>query len=150
MTFQPAPFDDLVADLTPRRAGIPSVEAGVGLIEVFSNTAAALTLRDLAGQARINGATAHRCLVSTQSLSLVLQDLSTTRNDVAPAALKSGLASLSGIDAVKLLRARLGFLSPQIGQTLAVRGNPGPFRVYLEESLLAFAPRCFALTATRC
>ena len=150
MMSQPAPFDNLVADLTTQRAGIRSVEVGAGLLTVLGNAAGALMLRDLAALAGMRAAKAHRYLVSFQRQSLVIQDPSKARYDLAPAALKPGLASLSGIDAVKLARAQLGFLMAQIGQTLAVCGNPGPCRVYREESPPAFAPRCLTRTATWC
>ena len=97
-------------------------------------------LRDLAALAGMRAAKAHRYLVSFQRQSLVIQDPSTTRYDLGQAVLKPGLASLSRIDAVKLTRARLGFLMPQFGQALAVCGNPGPCRMYREESPPAFAP----------
>jgi DNA-binding IclR family transcriptional regulator len=118
------------------RAGIQSVEVGFGLLEVLSKAPGALMLRDLAGAAGMSAAKAHRYLVSFQRLQLVVQDASSTRYDLGPAALKLGLASLSRLDAVKLARARIIGLMEQIGHTLAlaVWGNRGPTVVHWEES----------------
>lgn len=123
-------------DAVPQRAGIQSVEVGFSLLEALSNAGCALMLRDLASQADMSAAKAHRYLVSFQRLGLVVQDAATTQYDLGPAALKLGLASLSRIDAVKLARARLGTLMNDIGQTLAlaVWGNQGPCMVHWEES----------------
>ena len=120
----------------PQRAGIQSVEVGFSLLDVLSDAGSALMLRDLATQAGMSAAKAHRYLVSFQRLGLVVQDVGTTRYDLGPAALKLGLASLSRLNAVKLARARLSRLMSQIGQTLAlgVWGNQGPCIVHWEES----------------
>jgi DNA-binding IclR family transcriptional regulator len=118
------------------RAGIQSVEVGFSLLEVLSKAPGALMLRDLAAQAGMSAAKAHRYLVSFQRLQLVVQDAGSTRYDLGPAALKLGLASLSRLDAVKLARERIAPLMEQIGHTLAlaVWGNQGPTIVHWEES----------------
>jgi DNA-binding IclR family transcriptional regulator len=131
---QPSP--DPETDAFTQRAGIQSVEVGFGLLEVLSNAGTSLNLRDLAVQADMSAAKAHRYLVSFQRLGLVVQDAATTRYDLGPAALKLGLASLARIDAVRLARARIAPLMTEIGQTLAlaVWGNQGPTLVHWEES----------------
>jgi DNA-binding IclR family transcriptional regulator len=118
------------------RAGIQSVEVGFALLDVLAKAAGPLMLRDLAAAAGMSAAKAHRYLVSFQRLGLVMQDGSSTRYDLGPAALKLGLASLSRLDAVKLARERVSLLSAQIGHTLAlaVWGNHGPTIVHWEES----------------
>ena len=123
-------------DTAAQRAGIQSVEVGFGLLDVLSHAGTSLNLRDLALQADMSAAKAHRYLVSFQRLGLVVQDGATTRYDLGPAALKLGLASLARIDAVKLARSRIAPLMTQIGQTLAlaVWGNQGPTIVHWEES----------------
>ena len=133
---QSSPALDDAIDTDAQRAGIQSVEVGFGLLEVLSNAGTPLNLRDLAMQANMSAAKAHRYLVSFQRLGLVVQDVATTRYDLGPAALKLGLASLARIDAVKLARARIAPLMAQIGQTLAlaVWGNQGPTIVHWEES----------------
>jgi len=136
MTSKLSPTMKEQNDTEPQRAGIQSVEVGFGLLDVLSNAGSALMLRDLAFQADMSAAKAHRYLVSFQRLGLVVQDAGTTRYDLGPAALKLGLASLSRIDAVKLARERLSPLMSEIGQTLAlaVWGNQGPCMVHWEES----------------
>jgi DNA-binding IclR family transcriptional regulator len=118
------------------RAGIQSVEVGFGLLQVLGDAAGPLMLRDLARAANMSAAKAHRYLVSFQRLQLVVQDASSTRYDLGPAALKLGLASLSRLDAVKLARERIALLVEEIGHTLAlaVWGNHGPTIVHWEES----------------
>jgi DNA-binding IclR family transcriptional regulator len=118
------------------RAGIQSVEVGFGLLQVLGDAAGPLMLRDLARAANMSAAKAHRYLVSFQRLQLVVQDASSTRYDLGPAALKLGLASLSRLDAVKLARQRITQLMEEIGHTLAlaVWGNHGPTIVHWEES----------------
>ena len=118
------------------RAGIQSVEVGFALLDALARAAGPLMLRDLAAASSMSAAKAHRYLVSFQRLRLVIQDATTTRYDLGPAALKLGLASLSRIDAVKLARERVGSLMLQMGHTLAlaVWGNQGPTIVHWEES----------------
>lgn len=118
------------------RAGIQSVEVGFSLLEALGRAAGPQMLRDLAAAAGMSAAKAHRYLVSFQRLQLVVQDPTSTRYDLGPAALKLGLASLSRLDAVKLGRVRASALMEQIGHTvaLAVWGNHGPTIVHWEES----------------
>ncbi|HEY1229720.1 MAG TPA: IclR family transcriptional regulator [Ramlibacter sp.] len=118
------------------RAGIQSVEVGFSLLEALGRAAGPQMLRDLAAAAGMSAAKAHRYLVSFQRLQLVVQDPTSTRYDLGPAALKLGLASLSRLDAVKLGRVRANVLMEQIGHTvaLAVWGNHGPTIVHWEES----------------
>ncbi|WP_374669857.1 IclR family transcriptional regulator [Ramlibacter sp.] len=117
------------------RAGIQSVEVGFSLLEALGHAAGPLMLRDLARAAGMSAAKAHRYLVSFQRLQLVVQDASSTRYDLGPAALKLGLAALERLDAVKLARERIAGLMEEIGHTLAlaVWGNHGPTIVHWEE-----------------
>src|SRR5512139_512284 len=118
------------------RAGIQSVEVGFALLQALGEADGPLMLRDLARAADMSAAKAHRYLVSFQRLQLVVQDASSTRYDLGPAALKLGLASLERLDAVKLARERVARLMEEIGHTLAlaVWGNHGPTIVHWEES----------------
>lgn len=118
------------------RAGIQSVEVGFSLLEVLAQAPAPLMLRDLAANAGMSAAKAHRYLVSFQRLGLVHQDAGSTRYDLGPAALKLGLAALTRVDAVKLARERMTPLMARIGHTvaLAVWGNQGPTIVHWQES----------------
>ncbi|WP_288254240.1 IclR family transcriptional regulator [uncultured Hydrogenophaga sp.] len=123
-------------DNEPQRAGIQSVEVGFELLNALSRASGALMLRDLAADAGMSAAKAHRYLVSFQRLGLVTQDTATTRYDLGPAALRLGLASLSRIDAVRLARERIDALLPQTGHTLAIAvwGNQGPTMVHWTEA----------------
>lgn len=128
------PSEDSPAD--KERAGIQSVEVGFALLDVLAQAPGPLMLRDLAAQADMSAAKAHRYLVSFQRLGLVVQDAATTRYELGPATLRLGLATLSRLDAVKMARARLPALGEQTGQTLAlaVWGNHGPTLVHWLES----------------
>lgn len=121
------------------RAGIQSVEVGFALLDVLAQASGPLMLRDLAAQADMSAAKAHRYLVSFQRLGLVAQDATTTRYELGPTTLRLGLATLSRMDAVKMARERLPALGEQTGQTLAlaVWGNHGPTLVHWLESPLA-------------
>ena len=118
------------------RAGIQSVEVGFALLDVLARGPGPLMLRDLAAEAGMSAAKAHRYLVSFQRLGLVVQDATTTRYELGPATLRLGLATLSRLDAVKMARERLPALGEQTGQTLAlaVWGNHGPTLVHWQES----------------
>ena len=130
------PDAPLPAGLPLQRAGIQSVEVGFGLLQVLAQASGPLMLRDLAARAGMSAAKAHRYLVSFQRLALVVQDSSSNRYDLGPAALKLGLACLSRLDSVKLARQRMAPLMEQVGQTLAlaVWGNQGPTMVHWEAS----------------
>ena len=129
--------EDPVADKA--RAGIQSVEVGFALLDVLAQAHGPLMLRDLAAEAGMSAAKAHRYLVSFQRLGLVVQDATTTRYELGPTTLRLGLATLSRLDAVKMARERLPALGEQTGQTLAlaVWGNHGPTLVHWQESPLA-------------
>jgi len=131
------PKDDAGSD--KERAGIQSVEVGFALLNVLAQAPGSLMLRDLAAQADMSAAKAHRYLVSFQRLGLVVQDAATTRYELGPATLRLGLATLWRLDAVKMARERLPALMEQTGQTLAlaVWGNHGPTLVHWQESPLA-------------
>lgn len=127
---------DASDDSEPQRAGIQSVEVGFELLNALSRASGALMLRDLAADAGMSAAKAHRYLVSFQRLGLVTQDTASTRYDLGPAALRLGLASLSRIDAVRLARERIDALLPLTGHTLAIAvwGNQGPTMVHWTEA----------------
>lgn len=117
------------------RAGIQSVEVGFSLIEALTRSRGPLMLKDLAGEAGMSAAKAHRYLVSFQRIGLVAQDARTSRYDLGPAALKLGLASLARLDPVRLARERMPALMEEINHTVAIAvwGNHGPTIVHWEE-----------------
>lgn len=134
---RPSPLPTLALDKD--RAGIQSVEVGFTLLDVLARTDAPLMLRDLAQQAQMSAAKAHRYLVSFQRLGLVQQDPASTRYQLGPSALRLGLACLSRLDPIALARQRLPHLLAELGHTLAlaVWGNHGPTLVHWAQSPLS-------------
>jgi DNA-binding IclR family transcriptional regulator len=133
---KPAPSKQgTAAKASKSQAGIQSVEVGFALLDALTQASGAMMLRDLAQAAGMSPAKAHRYLVSYQRLGLVVQDGSSTRYDLGPAALKLGLASLERLDAVQLARSRMDALMEEIGHTVAIAvwGNHGPTIVHWQE-----------------
>ncbi len=86
-----------------------------------------MMLRDLARNAGMPAAKAHRYLVSYMRMGLVEQDGNTGRYDLGAFSLELGLASLSRLDPVRLGGPILEDLCERIGETvaLAMLGNHG-------------------------
>jgi DNA-binding IclR family transcriptional regulator len=86
-----------------------------------------MMLRDLAKNAGMPAAKAHRYLVSFMRMGLVEQDTNTGRYDLGAFSLELGLASLSRLDPVRLGGPILEDLCEKIGETvaLAMLGNHG-------------------------
>jgi DNA-binding IclR family transcriptional regulator len=103
------------------RAGIQSVEVGFALLEALTRARGPQMLKDLASDAGMSAAKAHRYLVSFQRIGLVTQDART---------------SLARLDPVRLARERMPELMERIHHTaaIAVWGNHGPTIVHWEES----------------
>jgi len=110
------------------RQGIQSIEVGVPLLRVLADHGAPMMLRDLAREAGMPAAKAHRYLVSFVRTGLVTQDPLSGRYDLGHFALDLGLASLARLDAVRVATPVLDALGEEIGETvaLAVWGNMGP------------------------
>ncbi len=118
------------------RQGIQSIEVGVPLLRVLADHGAPMMLRDLANEAGMPAAKAHRYLVSFVRTGLVSQDAVSGRYDLGHFALDLGLASLARLDAVRVASPALEVLAEEIGETvaLAVWGNMGPTIVRWVES----------------
>ncbi|MBP0588793.1 IclR family transcriptional regulator [Paraburkholderia sp. LEh10] len=118
------------------RSGIQSIEVGFRLLEVLTHEPRAMMLRDLAQQAGMSPAKAHRYLVSFQRLGVVAQDPLTGRYELGGFALQLGLARLARVDGVKLARIALAELRERLDMTvgIAVWGNQGPTVVHWMES----------------
>ena len=118
------------------RQGIQSIEVGVPLLRVLADHGAPMMLRDLAIEAGMPAAKAHRYLVSFMRTGLVTQDTLSGRYDLGHFALDLGLASLARLDAVRVATPVLDALGEEIGETvaLAVWGNMGPTIVRWVES----------------
>lgn len=106
------------------------------LLRVLADHGAPMMLRDLAKEAGMPAAKAHRYLVSFIRTGLVTQDKASGRYDLGHFALDLGLASLARLDAVRVATPVLDALADEIGETvaLAVWGNMGPTIVRWVES----------------
>jgi DNA-binding IclR family transcriptional regulator len=110
-----------------KRQGIQSIEVGTRLLRALAAHGRPMMLRDLARNAGMPAAKAHRYLVSFMRMGLVEQDANTGRYDLGSFSLELGLASLSRLDPVRLGAPILDDLCEQIGETvaLAMLGNHG-------------------------
>lgn len=110
-----------------QRQGIQSIEVGTRLLRALAAHGRPMMLRDLAKNAGMPAAKAHRYLVSFMRMGLVEQDGNTGRYDLGAFSLELGLASLSRLDPVRLAAPVLDELCEQIGETvaLAMLGNHG-------------------------
>jgi DNA-binding IclR family transcriptional regulator len=111
-----------------QRQGIQSIEVGTRLLRALAAHGRPMMLRDLAKNAGMPAAKAHRYLVSFMRMGLVEQDANTGRYDLGRFSLELGLASLSRLDPVRLGTPILEDLCERIGETvaLAMLGNHGP------------------------
>jgi DNA-binding IclR family transcriptional regulator len=110
-----------------QRQGIQSIEVGSRLLRALAAHGRPMMLRDLAKNAGMPAAKAHRYLVSFMRMGLVEQDGNTGRYDLGSFSLELGLASLSRLDPVRLGTPILDDLCETIGETvaLAMLGNHG-------------------------
>ena len=110
-----------------QRQGIQSIEVGARLLRALAAHGRPMMLRDLARNAGMPAAKAHRYLVSYMRMGLVEQDGNTGRYDLGAFSLELGLASLSRLDPVRLGGPILEDLCERIGETvaLAMLGNHG-------------------------
>ena len=122
--------------LEKAQRGIQSIEVGGELLRVLVHTQRPMALRDLAREARMAPAKAHRYLVSFGKLGLAKQDPATGAYELGPFALQLGLVSLQRLDPIREASPEAALLAARIGHTvfLTVRGQLGPTVVRMEES----------------
>lgn len=108
--------------------GIQSIEVGGRLLSALAAVRRPQMLRDLAREAGMPAAKAHRYLVSLGRMGLVEQNGETGLYDLGPFALHLGLSALGRLEPVSIAGEVLPELSQQTGQTvaLAVWANHGP------------------------
>lgn len=108
--------------------GIQSIEVGGRLLTALAEARRPRMLRDLAQEAGMPAAKAHRYLVSFGRMGLVEQHSETGLYDLGPFALQLGLSALARLDPVTVAGSALPELCREIGQTvaLAVWANQGP------------------------
>jgi DNA-binding IclR family transcriptional regulator len=111
-----------------RQQGIQSIEVGGRLLSALAKARRPQMLRDLALEAGMAAAKAHRYLVSFGRMGLVEQQAETGLYDFGPFALQLGLSALARLDSIAIAAAILPELSAETGQTvaLAVWANLGP------------------------
>lgn len=109
------------------RQGIQSIEVGFRLLRALVATNRPMMLRDIAANAGMPAAKAHRYLVSFMRIGLVEQDAASGRYDLGAYALDLGLSSLGRLDPVRLAGPILEELCESLQETvaLAVWGNYG-------------------------
>jgi DNA-binding IclR family transcriptional regulator len=117
----------MMTEITKQQQGIQSIEVGARLLRALAAHGRPMMLRDLAKNASMPAAKAHRYLVSFMRMGLVEQDANSGRYDLGGFALELGLASLARIDPVRLAAPVLEDLCERIGETvaLAMWGNHG-------------------------
>ena len=122
--------------LEKAQRGIQSIEVGGELLRVLVHMQRPMALRDLAREARMAPAKAHRYLVSFGKLGLAKQDPATGAYELGPFALQLGLVSLQRLDPIREAGPEAALLAARIGHTvfLTVRGQLGPTVVRMEES----------------
>ena len=120
----------------PKQQGINSLEIGLRLARVLSQSPASLPLKDLAAGAGMPPAKAHRYLVSLIRAGLAEQDRDTGRYRLGPLALDLGLAALGSLDVLKFGSEVIADLRSEIEETvlLAIWGNKGPVVARWEEA----------------
>jgi DNA-binding IclR family transcriptional regulator len=114
---------------------VQSVEVGGRLLLALADSGSALSLKDLAARAGMTPSRAHPYLVSYGRLGLIEQD-SSGRYDLGPAALRVGLASLQRLEPMTVAEPVIRQLAAQTGHAIAIAvwGNFGPTVVRLIEA----------------
>jgi DNA-binding IclR family transcriptional regulator len=117
----------MATETVKQQQGIQSIEVGARLLRALATNGRSMMLRDLAKNAAMPAAKAHRYLVSFMRMGLVEQDANSGRYDLGGFSLELGLASLARIDPVRLAAPILDDLCERLGETvaLAMWGNHG-------------------------
>src|SRR3954468_12283091 len=118
------------------KGGVNSVEVAGLLLRALSEAAGPARLADLARATRMPSAKVHRYMVSLIRAGLVEQDPGTSRYDLGPLALRTGIVALSRSDTLKRAERTLGAIVERTGETAAVAvwGTHGPTLVRLVEA----------------
>ncbi|MCU0869940.1 MAG: helix-turn-helix domain-containing protein, partial [Burkholderiales bacterium] len=100
--------------------GIQSLEVAGRLLHALVRSNRALALKDLAADAAMPAAKAHRYLASFQRIGLIEQDPVTGRYDLGVGALELGLAAIGRIDPVRIASPTVPALAAEIDATVAL------------------------------
>ena len=116
--------------------GVQSIEVGMALLRALAARGEPAHLKDLAADAAMAPAKAHRYLVSLIRSGMVEQDAASGRYRLGREALWLGLSALGGLDVMRLGDEVLEALRDEIDETvlLAVWGNKGPVVVRWAEA----------------
>jgi DNA-binding IclR family transcriptional regulator len=120
----------------PRRsAGVQSVEVGLTLLSLLAHQRRPIKITELAAQARMSPAKAHRYLASLVRGGFALQDAQTGLYSTGPAALDFSLSCLSTIEPIEVGTHEAVALCRATDQTVAlsVWGSFGPTVVRWEQ-----------------
>lgn len=130
------PIQELSFEIEDKsQRAVQSVEVGGRLLLGLADSGSALSLKDLAARAGMTPSRAHPYLVSYGRLGLIEQD-SSGRYDLGPAALRVGLASLQRLEPMTVAEPVIRQLAAQTGHAIAIAvwGNFGPTVVRLIEA----------------
>jgi DNA-binding IclR family transcriptional regulator len=116
--------------------GVQALETGLGVLEALVASAQPMMLKDIARNANVHPAKAHRYMVSFIRKGYVAQDASGLYR-LGQNALRIGLSCLSQMDAVRLATPYLDELCAEVEESVlaAVWGNFGPTVVLWRDSL---------------
>jgi DNA-binding IclR family transcriptional regulator len=122
---------------TPRRriAGVQSFEVGLALLSLLAHQRKPMKITELAAQARMPPAKAHRYLASLVRCGYASQNPETGLYSTGPAALDFSLSCLSTIEPIEIASAEAATLCRRTGHTVAlsVWGSFGPTVVRWEQ-----------------
>lgn len=122
--------------MSENRPGIKSIEVGGRLVTALVQAGGALSLGEIAADARMAPSKAHRYLVSFIRMGMVAQDRETRKYALGPLALQIGLAALGSFDPLHRAMEAQTALRNRVDETvvLSVWGGRGPTVIHVEES----------------
>jgi DNA-binding IclR family transcriptional regulator len=114
-------------DENREQQGVQALETGLGVLEALIASSQPMMLKDIAKNAQVHPAKAHRYLVSFIRMGYVAQDVAGLYR-LGQNVLRAGLSCLAQLDAVRLARPLLDDLCAELEESVlaAVWGNFGP------------------------
>jgi DNA-binding IclR family transcriptional regulator len=118
-------------DDSREQQGVQALETGLGVLESLIASSQPMMLKDIAKNAQVHPAKAHRYLVSFIRMGYVAQDAAGLYR-LGQNMLRAGLSCLAQLDAVRLARPLLDELCAEVEESVlaAVWGNFGPTVVH--------------------
>jgi DNA-binding IclR family transcriptional regulator len=120
----------------PEQQGVQALETGLGVLEALVASGQPMMLKDIAHDAGVHPAKAHRYMVSFIRMGYVARD-DAGRYRLGQNALRIGLACMSQMDPVRLATPYLDELCTHVEESVlaAVWGNFGPTVVLWRDAL---------------